>query len=185
MGGAWHLIALTTDPGVVHEIDRPLLARALAWARGRGHSHVRTLSSASGLPALVRSSAALANGSALAEVVATTMDGDGRPALPVARFHLAEGAVLERVLLQSRRDDVGSDGVSLRFCYATDATTRLTQAERYVRWVRTRGRLVSEGRAEALGHDLFRLAMTEDGAFAPALRCTCPAPVSTEPNARS
>lgn len=157
--GAWHLIAVTTsERAEVRNLGlaRALLGCILATLRATGHGHVRTLSPALGLPAL----AATWPGSA-DDAVLHAARNDGRPALQVMRLHLGGGAMLERVLHQSRRDDSASGAINLRFCYATDPEERAVQKGRWQRWVAARGRaLVLVGRLD--DEPLYRAPALQD-----------------------
>jgi len=160
-GGAWHLIAVTTDPTRERRglgLGRLLLGRALAWARDRGHEEVRTLSPALGLPELV----ARGSGDVL-EALRTTARADGRPVLQVLRLHMGGGARLERVLLDSRRDDRMSGAVTLRFLYPTDPVARLDQRAAFVAWCGVRAAAIARGDATPIGDDAYRVATPYDG----------------------
>lgn len=168
--GAWHLIAVTTVERV-HErglgLGRLLLGRVLAALEAQGHRSACTLSPALGLPEL----AARWPGD-LGDAILHAARSDGRPVLPVMRLHLGGGARLERVLHDSRRDDVASGRVNLRFCYSTAPEGRAAQRERWGRWVAARGVTLEPVGGDASGAGLYRAAaesdaLVFDGAGAP------------------
>jgi len=165
LGGAWHMIAVTTSPS--HElrgmgVGRLLLGRALSWARAGGHEVVRTLSPAIGLPELAARWPRGAD-----DAIARSCRADGKPVLQVMRLHLGGGAALERVLHASRSDDAESGHVTLRFIYPTDVAQRTRRLEALRRWYDRRAALIGAGRAEVVGRDLFRVETPDDATFVP------------------
>jgi len=159
-GGAWHLIAVTTDPRREVRglgLGRALLARVLGWAADGGHRIVRTLSPALGLPELL---ADWPHGRV--DAVTRAARRDGKPVLQVLRLHLGGGASLERILPQSRANDRASAHVTLRFRYATDPDARRRQRERWKAWCAARAEAIAHGRAETITRETYRVVTDLD-----------------------
>lgn len=159
--GAWHLIAVTTVERL-HErglgLGRLLLGRVLAMLGAFGHHTVCTLSPALGLPEL-----AARWPWGMDDAILRAARADARPFLAVMRLHLGGGARLERVLHDSRRDDVSSARVNLRFCYSTRPEERAAQRVRAQRWVEERARsLEMVARGDERGAALFRAVGAQD-----------------------
>ncbi len=163
--GAWHLIAVTTSEHARARnlgLARLLLGCILGQLAATGHTRVRTLSPALGLPELAHHwhrSEPLAD---LADVVMHAARSDGRPVLQVMRLHLGGGAVLEQVLLDSRRDDVASGRVNLRFAYATDPDARVAQKERWLAWLMRRAAGLTRLHDDFAGDALYRASSEAD-----------------------
>lgn len=164
-GGYWHFIAVTTHPDSRDlRLGRPLLQAALAFATEAGAEGARTLSPAvraaelvqllgwQSLPVPVR----------LARLLRRVADNNGKPVLPILQLHPASGATLEALLWPSRRDEVRSDGATLRFSYPLDSAIRERHAARYRTWLTERASLVSRGRATALPGGLWLLPEHDD-----------------------
>ncbi len=163
--GAWHLIAVTTSEHARARnvgLARLLLGCILARLAATGHTRVRTLSPALGLPELARLWATDERPVDLEDAVMHAARSDGRPVLQVMRLHLGGGAVLERVLLGSRADDLASGRVNLRFAYATDPDARLAQKERWQAWVARRAARLTRVHDDFAGEALYRAEAAAD-----------------------
>ncbi len=157
-GGIWHFISVTTDPRARGaDLGRRLVEVALDWVRATsGADEARTLSPAVGLPDLAKRVAPGApfERAAMVALRAAARE-DGSPVMPIVRLHLGAGAWLERVLFDSRRDDVDSGAVTLRFAYAVDAHRRDAQRRRYGDWCAARARAVAAGQASPGGEGVW------------------------------
>ncbi|MFO0748716.1 MAG: GNAT family N-acetyltransferase [Myxococcota bacterium] len=161
--GAWHLIAVTTDPASEVRglgLGRALLGRALAWASAQGFDVVRTLSPAVGLAELAARWPRDRH-----DAITTASRPDGRPALQVLRLHLGGGAILERVLSASRRDDLASAQVTLRFLYETAPLARARRRDAWQAWCDERAAAIASGRAELVAPGLYRVTTEADATF--------------------
>ncbi len=169
-GGRWHFIAVTVDPaqrggGLVS----PLLAAALDFVVAQpGDAEACTLSPVVGL------------GDALAAMGVTPRTGDagtraaiwhvlrhlaepkGWPRPPIFRLHPRHGAYVERVLFDSRRDEVRSAGVTLRFRYQLDANERAATQARIQAWVDARAAQAAGAAAGPLERSVWLAAPGDD-----------------------
>lgn len=148
-GGVWHFIAVTTAPEAKDlSLSRPLLAEGLAWVtRVSPTALARTLSPAVGLPALAER---LQDGdfrTRAQAVLRRLSDVRGRPALPILSLHPGAGATLEKVLWDSRADEIRSGRVTLRFAYPLDPQEREANRQRFQAWVARRAEAVQRGEA--------------------------------------
>ncbi len=149
-GGVWHFIAATVGPdGEGLNLGRRLVGAALDWLVAHTpHAQARTLSPAVGLPRLVT---LLPAQDAVREAVLHLANAKGQPALEILRLHLGAGATLDAILGDSRRDEVRSGQVTLRFAYATDPAAREAQKARYQAWLARRAEQIAAGSARRLG----------------------------------
>jgi hypothetical protein len=84
------------------------------------------------------------------------------------RLHLGAGATLDAILPDSRRDEVRSGRVTLRFAYSTDPDAREAQKQRYKAWIARRAAAVAAGAAQRLTDGpLWRVADARDDEVAP------------------
>ena len=145
-GGRWHFIAVTVDPaqrggGLV----TPLLEAALAFVGAQpGGAEACTLSpvvglgealAAMGVPVRAGDAATCA---AIWHVLRHLAEPKGWPHPPIFRLHPRHGAYVERVLFDSRRDEVRSAGVTMRFRYDLDAAARAATLAGVEAWVQAR-----------------------------------------------
>jgi hypothetical protein len=159
-GGFWHFIAVTTHPQHRElRLGRPLLDAALAFVANLEGSGARTLS-----PAVRAHDLAVALGwldlpvpQRMARLLRRVTDTQGRPMLPILQLHPASGAVVEAVLWQSRRDEIRSDGVTLRFAYPLEADLRARNKQCYQEWLHIRQQAVQAGRTTPLRDGLLLL----------------------------
>lgn len=142
--GVWHFIAATAAPDAEGlGLGRKLVGAALEWLdHFAPQAQARTLSPAVGLPALL---AALGDPRAIPEAVMHLANAEGQPALEILRLHLGAGATLDAILPASRRDEVRSAGVTLRFAYARDPTALAAQKLRYRAWLARRAAAIAAG----------------------------------------
>jgi len=160
LGGAWHLISVTTTDAIEVRntgLARRLVGDILMLLGATGHAFVRTLSPALGLPEL---NAIWPFGTD--DAVMHAARSDGRPVLQVMRLHLGGGATLERVLHASRGDDQASGGISLRFRYATRSAERLLQKQRWRSWIDARASRLTRIVDEHEGGPLYRADPSHD-----------------------
>lgn len=141
-GGVWHFIAATAGKDADGlGLGRQLVGFALAWMdQFAPDALARTLSPAVGLPELL----ALTGGDVARAVHGLVTQG-GQPALPILRLHLGAGATLDAILEDSRRDEVRSGRVTLRFAYDRDANRRAAQRQQYREQVATRADTIAAG----------------------------------------
>ena len=152
--GVWHFVAVTSASGHRgRNVGRFLVNHALSQLRKDGGSELsaRTLSPAFGLPALVACAGESWTAEAIRRVLDNLCDAEGRPALPVMRLHLGAGAWLDAVLIDSRRADLTSGAVTLRFGYALDRDARAARQAQYNAQVDARGLAIAAGRASRVG----------------------------------
>lgn len=147
LDGVWHFIAVT----VAHEAEgqhlgRALVGAGLAWLdHNAPHARARTLSPAVGLPKLMELVENLPNPQR--EAILHLADDQGRPLLEILRLHLGAGATLEAILPDSRRDEVRSGRVTLRFAYEREPDKREQQKLAYHAWIERRKILIQQGNA--------------------------------------
>lgn len=150
--GVWHFIAATLAPEArgLH-LSHPLLAAAVRWVRETAPAaQARTLSPVEGILPLVAPSTPESADFAdrVLRAVRAAATSDGKPALPIMRLHLGAGAWLDRVLFDSRRDEVRGGRLNLRFAYALPDEQRRAQQTRYQTWVDRRRAQIQSGRAQ-------------------------------------
>ena len=147
--GVWHFIAATVAPdGEGLNLGRRLVGAALAWmAVHAPQARARTLSPAVGLPRLL---GLVGDTHGVREAVLHVANAKGQPALEILRLHLGAGATLDAILTESRRDEVRSGCVTLRFAYAVDPAVREAQKVRYNAWLERRAAQIAIGSAPAL-----------------------------------
>lgn len=145
-GGVWHFVAATVGPDAAgRNLGRLLVGGALHWmdTHASNDALARTLSPAVGLPGLLE--VVQSPPIPLHTAVLQLANAKGYPALEILRLHLGAGARLEAVLPNSRRDEVRSGRVTLRFAYDRDPDARRAQALRYQAWVERRAAAVATG----------------------------------------
>lgn len=155
-GGAWHFIAVTTLPTARGTgLGRRLARAALGELAERDPSTtICTLSPAIGLARLAErvdaGSGAEDFRGRVRAVLLRGADEEGRPLLPIQRFHLGNGATLGAILFDSRRDDSSSGRVTLRFHYPLDPEARRANLEAFGRGVEDRRRRLRSGKGSGL-----------------------------------
>jgi len=158
--GSWHLISVTTLEDRQSQglgMGRLLLGQMLSMLGSMGHRHAYTLSPAFGITELM----SRWSGS-IEDAVLHAAREDARPLLTVMRLHLGGGARLQRVLHESRAEDVASLRLSLRFIYSTDGKVRAQQKERWLRWIACRAEHLSLVTPEFDNLPLYRADGTHD-----------------------